>query len=125
MIYTVKNDYLTVTVSDIGAELQSIVDAWGVERLWNGDPAFWGERAPVLFPFCGRVWNGQVTANGAPCKMDLHGFFRSRKCLVEQLSETEIAFTQTEDETTLSEYPFRFRTRIIYRLEANRLVVRA
>jgi len=125
MVYTIKNHRLTVTISEIGAELQSIVDEWGSERLWNGDPAFWGERAPVLFPFCGRVWNGKITAKGVPCKMDLHGFFRCRTCEVEQLSNTEIAFTQVEDDATLADYPFRFRVRIVYRLEENRLFVRA
>ena len=37
MLYTLKNEYLTVTVSDRGAELQSVRRADGREYLWQGD----------------------------------------------------------------------------------------
>ena len=124
MIYTLQNEFLTVKISDLGAELQSIADAEGRERLWQGDEAFWGERAPFMFPFCGRVWNGLVTANGVPCKIDLHGFFRHRLTEAQQVSSTEISFVQADGEDTLADYPFHFRVRITYLLEGNRITVR-
>lgn len=33
----IKNDQLTVEISSLGAELQSIKDANGNEYLWDGD----------------------------------------------------------------------------------------
>ena len=45
-----KNDLLTVIVSEKGAELQSIKDAEGKEYLWQADPRYWGRRSPILFP---------------------------------------------------------------------------
>ena len=36
-----KNEQLSIVVSEKGAELQSIKDANGKEYLWQGDPAFW------------------------------------------------------------------------------------
>ena len=60
---TLKNDFLTVQVSDFGAELQSIVKN-DYEYLWQGDPAFWGRRSPVLFPIVGSVWNGAYRVDG-------------------------------------------------------------
>ena len=126
MIYTIQNDFLTVQISDRGAELQSIRDAEGVEWLWQGDEAFWGERAPNLFPFCGRIWNGLATVDGVPCNPGaLHGFFRDRVAEAEQISKTEIAFTQTEGADTLAGYPFAFRVRMIFSLKENTLTVRA
>lgn len=127
MIYTIQNEFLTVKISDLGAELQSIRDAMGVEWLWQGDDAFWGERAPNLFPFCGRLWNGLATVDGVPCDpaSGLHGFFRQRVAAVEQISSTKIVFTQTEGEDTLKNYPFAFRIALIFSLEGKRLIVRA
>ena len=48
MLYTVRNQNLTVTVSTRGAELQSVRGADGTEWLWQGDPAYWEDCAPVL-----------------------------------------------------------------------------
>ena len=125
MIYTIKNQKLTVQISDLGAELQSITDESGVEWLWQGDAAYWEDRAPNLFPFCGRLWNGLATVNGAPCHMDLHGFFRKRVAAVRQISDTEIEFTQIDGEDTRGRYPFAFEVKIRYVLEENRLAVQA
>ncbi|MCR5239316.1 MAG: aldose 1-epimerase family protein, partial [Prevotella sp.] len=43
-----KNEQLSVVISEKGAELQSIKDANGKEYLWQGDPAFWPRRSPIL-----------------------------------------------------------------------------
>ena len=49
----IKNERLTAVFSTHGAELQSLRDQNGVERIWQGDPAFWTGHAPVLFPVAG------------------------------------------------------------------------
>lgn len=125
MIYTIQNRFLTVKISDLGAELQSILDSQGVEWLWQGNAEIWEDHAPNLFPFCGRLWNGLATANGAPCSFGLHGFFRQRVAKVSQISETEIEFTQTDGEDTRGGYPFAFEVKLRYLLNDNRLTVRA
>ena len=125
MIYTIQNSFLTVRISDLGAELQSIRDTQGVEWLWQGDSAYWGGRAPNLFPFCGRFWNQLATADGVPCNPGMHGFFRRRVAKAQQISETEIVFTQTDGADTLELYPFRFEVKMRYVLQENSLLVRA
>lgn len=45
----IANDYLTIQVSDLGAELSSIKDENGREYLWQGDKRYWGRRSPILF----------------------------------------------------------------------------
>ena len=37
----IKNDQLTLEISSLGAELQSIKDANGNEYLWDGDEKYW------------------------------------------------------------------------------------
>ena len=82
MNYTIANEQLTVTISDRGAELQSVKGTDGRERIWQGDPAVWGRRSPVLFPLCGRTYEGKSTADGIPCDLPLHGLFQLFPVLV-------------------------------------------
>ena len=44
-----RNDHLQAEVSPLGAELVVLRDAQGRDLLWDGDPAFWKGRAPLLF----------------------------------------------------------------------------
>lgn len=125
MLYTIKNDFLTVTISDLGAELQSVLDANGNERIWQGDPAFWGRRSPVLFPFCGRIYGGKSTADGIPCEIPQHGFFRDRSATARQIDDAEIVFSQVSDADTLKRYPYPYRVDIRYRLSGAALCVEA
>ena len=85
---TIANDHLTVTVSDHGAETQSLRDAAGREWLWHGDPAHWSGRAPVLFPIVGACPGGRLTVDGQAVAMARHGFARrSRFARVGQSAE--------------------------------------
>ncbi len=125
MLYTIQNEFLTVAVSDLGAELQSVRAADGSERIWQADPAFWGSRAPILFPLCGRTYNGKATADGKPCELPLHGFFRDRIATVRRISETELSFCEESDADTLGRYPYPFRVEIVYRLSGSTLTLEA
>ena len=50
MNVTLTNAELSVEIAELGAELQRIQDRQGRDWLWNGDPAYWKGRAPLL-PF--------------------------------------------------------------------------
>lgn len=58
-----------------GAELQSLQKD-GREYLWQGDPAYWGRRAPILFPSVGRPFGDTVRFGGKAFTMKQHGFAR-------------------------------------------------
>ena len=60
----IKNERLTAVFSTHGAELQSLRDQNGVERIWQGDPAFWTGHAPVLFPVAGALRGDAYTLDG-------------------------------------------------------------
>lgn len=125
MVYTIRNDELTVKISDLGAELQSLADRDGNEYLWQGDPAFWEGRAPVLFPLCGRTWEDQASVEGVPCHLGLHGFFHRRLALAEPISESAIRFIEQSDADTLSDFPRAFRLTLTYRLDGSTLTIHA
>ncbi len=50
---SIESVELRATISTRGAELVSLRDADGVDYLWNGDPAWWPNHAPILFPIVG------------------------------------------------------------------------
>lgn len=117
-----KNEVLTVEVSSHGAELQSIRKN-GTEYLWQGDPAYWGRRSPVLFPIVGSVWEKRYRVNGAEYELGQHGFARDMDFTLVSSSDTEVRYRLESDEQTLKKYPFRFVLDIAYRLHGNCLDV--
>ena len=71
-----KNEQLSIVVSEKGAELQSIKDTNGKEYLWQGDPKYWPRRSPILFPIVCSVNNDTYTVDGKEYHLPRHGFAR-------------------------------------------------
>ena len=120
MIYTLKNDILTVEVNSVGAELYS-AKRDGVEYVWQGDERYWGDRAPMLFPICGRFYEGKYVYEGKTYEMGGHGFVRKRELAAEQVSDTEVRFLLSANEEIKAMYPFDFSLAIVYRLDGETL----
>ncbi len=120
---TLKNEKMTVTIEELGAEMQSITAADGTQYLWNGDPTYWDGRAPVLFPICGRVFDDQYRYKGKTYELPIHGFANFHVFTVESLSDTEAVFFLCDNEDTRRMYPFAFELRVRYALESDRIVI--
>lgn len=116
-----KNDALSVRVSSEGAELQSVVRD-GFERMWSGDPAVWGRRAPLLFPLIGRLRDGWYANGGERVDAPMHGFCRDRLFVAELVSSTQARFETASDDGTRAVYPFDFRLRVDFSLEGATIV---
>lgn len=120
--YHLKNEFLSVTVSQRGGELLSVCDLQsGREYLWRADPAIWGEHAPLLFPFCGRLKNAEYFYRGQRYSMGLHGFLRGTPLPPPICEEDTLTFTLCENAETLRIYPFPFRLTLCYRLKRRNL----
>lgn len=119
-----KNEFLTVTVNSMGAELRSVKGADGTEYLWRGDAALWGDHAPVLFPICGRLTDGYCTVNGERYAPEAHGFFQHSETAVTGESGTSLTLTLEDSPATRALYPFPFRLDMTYELEGRTLTVR-
>ena len=122
---THSNGTLDVAVSPLGAELQS-ARLRGCEYIWQGDPAYWDGRSPVLFPICGRLFERRYTYGGREYSMDLHGFARTSLFRASRSPAGDAAtFTLAADDATRAQYPFDFELALTYRLEGATLVVAA
>ena len=119
MTYTIANSRLTATVDSLGAQLTSLKEAQGVEYLWVGDPAYWREHAPVLFPIVGALREGRTQINGQWYEMGRHGFAKHAEFTLASQEEDRIALTLEASPETRARYPFDFRLTVSYALEEN------
>lgn len=119
--FIIRNGFLTVRIASLGAEMQSIIDARGKERLWQGDPQFWAGRAPVLFPFAGGLKNGYFEHGGKRYDMpENHGFARACEFRCADAKEDRIRFILDRDIPT---YPFKYAFCVTYALEEDRIII--
>lgn len=119
----IKNESLTVTVSSKGGQLMSVLSSEGIEYIWQGDPTYWVNRAPLLFPYVGRFTDGKYIMDGSEHEMVIHGFFRNRECSIDRHTETCLTLSQHEDEETLSSYDRSFNASVTYELTGNTLKI--
>ena len=124
MEYTIQNDHLTVKVSALGAELMSIKTADGHEYLWQGDAKYWSGRAPIMFPICGRLFNGEYTYLGKTYTLPNHGFARKSVFTLKSASKSMVTLELVSNEETFSLYPFDFVFDVTFALNDNRLDVK-
>ena len=120
-IKIIKNNYLTVQVNLHGAGLWSVKDQDETEYLWQGDPKYWEDRSPILFPYIARLTNGKYYLDGQEYEMDIHGFAKDSIFEVSKHTENELILGLTDSEKTYVQYPYHFLFEVRYRLLENRL----
>ena len=122
MEYTIKSRSLAVTTTSRGAEIISLLKD-GTEYVWNGDPAYWGRRAPVLFPFVGQVRDKIYRYGGQEYPMGQHGFARDEEFTLLESTDTSVTWILSENERTRAVFPFAFELLIRYEIFSNALRV--
>jgi len=116
MLHTIKNEYVSIEVNELGAELSSVVYA-GKELLWQGDAKWWTGRAPILFPVVGKLKNGAYVHNGKKYILkNNHGFARRSEFTLVGKTEDTVTLSLRDNCDTRSVYPFGFELRITYKL---------
>jgi galactose mutarotase-like enzyme len=123
MIYTIQNEWLTVSAKDLCAELTSIKSSDGTEYLWQSDPEIWRGQAPNIFPYVARLTNGTYTLYGKEYEMKIHGILKQQVLTLEARGDDWMTFRLDSNEEIQKQYPFDFIYRITYRLLKNVLVV--
>lgn len=120
MEYQLKNSFLTLTVSTLGAEIQSVVDNNSkCEYIWTAKKEVWPQHAPVLFPIVGRLKNDQYTYKDKTYHLGQHGFAHKKEFELDQQDDTSITLLLKSDEETKKQYPFDFEFRVKYSLVNN------
>lgn len=117
-----ENNEISIEIDQFGAELKSIKKG-GIEYLWQGDPEFWKRSSPVLFPIVGRLLDDEYTFEDKMYKMTQHGFARDHVFTVVRQDEKSCQYLLSDNQTTLTHYPFHFDLLIGYELKGNEVLV--
>ena len=118
-----KNEQLSVVVSEKGAELQSIKDAHGKEYLWQADPKYWGRHSPILFPIVCSVNDETYRVDGKEYHLPRHGFARDATFKLIAQSQRKVTFVLESSEETKKVYPYDFTLSVSYVLDDNKIGV--
>ena len=116
MIYTLKNENTECKISSLGAELTSLKDSSGLERIWEGNPDFWAGQAPILFPIASRVYGDKYEYKGKLYEMKGHGFARRSEFELVSISDSSVTLRLLPNEITRMAYPFEFDLICEYKL---------
>jgi len=117
MLHTIKNEYISITVSELGAELNSIILA-GKELIWQGDARWWTGHAPILFPVVGALEDGSYMHDGSVYSLNNHGFARRSLFTLVKKTERMIVFSLCDSNDTRNVYPFEFELVVRYKLSS-------
>lgn len=79
---------------------------------------------PFLFPIFGRLQDGKYTWNGTEYTMAIHGFGHTSSWEVVAQGDSMLRLVLEANESTLFQYPFRFRVTLEFTLEQGALTIR-
>lgn len=124
MNHTIENKYLSLTVAEKGAEMQSIfMKATEKEYLWQGNPDIWAGRAYNLFPTCGKMAQNKYIWEGKEYEMKPHGFARGMNFALCDKQDSQMSFVLSSNDETRKIYPFEFDFIITYTLASTSVVI--
>jgi galactose mutarotase-like enzyme len=110
----------SASISSLGAEPQSWQVA-GHELLWSGDPAFWPQRSPLLFPVVGWTRNGCMRIKSRCHPLGLHGFAARQAFELVRQGQDRASFRLCDNAATRLLYPFAFELAVDYSLSPTSL----
>ncbi|MBQ5805341.1 MAG: aldose 1-epimerase family protein [Erysipelotrichaceae bacterium] len=124
MLYTLENETAVLCVDTYACEIRSFRRKdKEIEYMWNGDPAFWSGRNPVLFPHVSSPKNKILNIKGKDCKVNNHGFCRRSEFEFMEQGEDFLLFRLTDDAETYAQYPYRFELLVKYTLKQNQVFI--
>lgn len=123
-LLTLENTDFKVTVSPLGAEVQSIYSKQhNFDYLWDdAGRGYWSRHAPILFPFIGRSNQDSYLLNGQTYSMTQHGFIRDQIFTVSESDADHAVLQFSSTAATRTNYPFDFDFVVRYALTKAGLV---
>lgn len=117
MIHTIENEFLTASICEMGAELQSLkLKSNGDEYIWQGDPKVWSGHSPLLFPVVGRLKDDSYVYEGKKYTIGKHGFARKTRFNAEKINDGHLRMFLKSGAHKES-YPFEFLLEIDFELD--------
>lgn len=105
----ISSRQLSAEIHPLGAQLFSLRDQDGRDLQWNGDPAIWKGRAPILFPIVGALANNAYSLDGVVYALPRHGFARDRLFSLVEAAPQSARLRLDWDSESFRAYPFRFQ----------------
>lgn len=118
--FEIDNGVLHAAFSAHGAELVSLCDAQGRERIWPGDAAWWDGHAPVLFPVAGALLDDAYTLGDKRYILPKHGFSSAMCWQVKAHTQDSITFSLHEKHAG---FPFEYELCACYTLHDHQLQI--
>lgn len=78
---------------------------------------------PFLFPIFGRLTDSVYTWEGKSYEMAIHGFGHTSHWNVASHQEDTLSLVLEANETTLAQYPFRFRVTLVFTIQDGTLTI--
>lgn len=120
---TLSSGDLSAEINPIGAQLSTLRDPAGRHLLWNGDPAIWNGRAPLLFPIVGALAGGAYRLDSKSYPLPRHGFARGKRFDVVESTPAAAVLRLKADQDSFKVYPFHFELEIRFALDGSTLSV--
>lgn len=115
---SISSAALSAEIAPLGAELVRLRDRNGADLLWDGDPAVWNGRSPLLFPIVGEVARNRLNVAGKAYEIGRHGFARISTFSLVDSDAASCTWRLESSEATRRRYPFEFRLDVTYRIDA-------
>ena len=122
--FELKNELASVSISEHASEIHSFRRSdCSFEYMWQGDPAFWSQRNPTLFPMVGSTWDKKIHLGGKEYEMGNHGFARHADFTCIEHTDAKAVMKLSDSEETLKQYPFHFTLTNTYELNQASLTI--
>ena len=109
-MYTISNKKIKIQISEIGAEVRSVI-CDGKERAWQNETGEWSGCAILLFPFAGF---NRLVYDGVDFGVQKHGFCRNEEFELVEANNDNITFVLRANERTRVVYPYDFEFFVQY-----------
>lgn len=118
MLYNIHGETMTAKFDTCGARIVSIQKN-GIEYIWQRDPQYWPDCAPILFPVIAEVKDGIITVDGSDYPMNKHGILRNAEFDMIKQTKSMITFKYSDNEETRKSYPWSFEFYVTFSVENN------
>lgn len=120
-----ENDVCKVEISNQGAEIYHfLVKKSNKEWMWDGNPSYWDQHNPILFPIIGSTYDKKIHLGKETYEMGNHGFARRAVFETVESSHKHCVLLLRSNEDTLKQYPFAFKLWVRYELKECALTIR-
>lgn len=117
---SISSGSLAAAVDPFGAQLMSLTRD-GAEYLWQGDPAHWERRAPVLFPIVGCLRGDHATSAQGEVSLKRHGIARLYEHAVVERTDDSVTFELVSTPQTRAAFPYDFKLNMRFSVDGDRL----